>query len=77
MMTRLMTWFIELWNEFNELRLFKISMIYVLNWVDDLTSWQSRFSFIALANSNAMINVVNINFDKVSCMSKAIQRFKQ
>ncbi len=33
MMIRLMTWF-------NELRLFKISMIYVLNWVDDLTSWQ-------------------------------------
>ncbi len=39
MMTRLMTWFIELQNRFNESRLFKILMIYVLNWVDDLTSW--------------------------------------
>jgi hypothetical protein len=39
MMTKLMTWFIELQNRFNELRLFKISMIYVLNQVDDLTSW--------------------------------------
>ncbi len=38
-MTRLMTWFIELQNRFNELRLFKISTIYVLNQVDDLTSW--------------------------------------
>ncbi len=38
MMIRLITWFIELQNRFNELRLFKISMIYVLNWVDDLTS---------------------------------------
>ncbi len=38
---------------------------------------KSYFSFIALANSNAMINVVNINFDKVFCMSKAIQRLKQ
>ncbi len=34
-----MTWFIELQNRFNESRLFKISTIYVLNWVDDLTSW--------------------------------------
>ena len=33
MMTKLMTWF-------NELRLFKILMIYVLNQIDDLTSWQ-------------------------------------
>ncbi len=40
MMTKLMTWFIELRNRFNELRLSKISMIYVLNWIDDLTSWQ-------------------------------------
>ncbi len=39
-MTRLMTWFIELQNRFNESRLFKISTIYVLNQVDDLTSWQ-------------------------------------
>ncbi len=38
MMTKLMTWFIELQNRFNELRLFKISTIYVLNWVNDLTS---------------------------------------
>ncbi len=41
MMTKLMTWFIELQNRFNESRLFKISTIYVLNQVDDLTSWQS------------------------------------
>ncbi len=41
MMIRLMTWFIELQNRFNESRLFKILMIYVLNWVDDLTSWQT------------------------------------
>ncbi len=40
MMTKLMTWFIELQNEFNESSLFKISTIYVLNQVDDLTSWQ-------------------------------------
>ncbi len=40
MMIKLMTWFIDLQNRFNESRLFKISMIYVLNWVDDLTSWQ-------------------------------------
>ncbi len=39
-MTRLMTWFIELQNRFNESRLFKTSTIYVLNWVNDLTSWQ-------------------------------------
>jgi len=39
MMTRLMTWFIELQNRFNESRLFKISMIYILNQIDDLTSW--------------------------------------
>ncbi len=40
MMTRLMTWFIELQNRFNESKLFKILMIYVLNQIDDLTSWQ-------------------------------------
>ena len=39
MMTRLMTWFIELQNKFNESRLFKILTIYVLNQVNDLTSW--------------------------------------
>ncbi len=39
-MTRLMTWFIELQNRFNESRLFKTSTIYVLNRVDDLTLWQ-------------------------------------
>ena len=39
MMTRLMTWFIELRNRFNELRLSKILTIYVLNWSDDLISW--------------------------------------
>ena len=43
MMTRLMTWFIELRNRFNESRLSKISTIYVLNWVDDLTSWQQNW----------------------------------
>ena len=36
-----MTWFIKLQNRFNESRLFKTSTIYVLNWVDDLTSWHS------------------------------------
>ncbi len=36
-----MTWFIELQNEFNESRLFKISTIYILNWIDNLTSWHS------------------------------------
>ncbi len=40
MMTRLITWFIELQNRFNESRLSKILMIYVLNWVNNLTSWQ-------------------------------------
>ncbi len=39
-MTRLITWFIELQNRFNESRLFKTSTIHVLNEVDDLTSWQ-------------------------------------
>ncbi len=38
---------------------------------------KSRFSFIVFMNLNAMINVANINFDKVSCMSKAIQRLRQ
>jgi hypothetical protein len=36
---KLMTWFIELQNRFNESRLFKISIIYVLNQINDLTSW--------------------------------------
>ncbi len=40
MMIRLMTWFIKLQNRFNESKLFKILTIYVLNWVDNLTSWQ-------------------------------------
>ncbi len=40
MMIKLMIWFIELQNRFNESKLFKILMIYVLNWVNDLTSWQ-------------------------------------
>ncbi len=35
MMTRLMTWFIELQNRFNELKLFKTLTIYVLNWIND------------------------------------------
>ncbi len=52
MMIRLITWFIELQNEFNELRLFKISMIYVLNWIDDLTSWYiSSASLLAFYTS--------------------------
>ncbi len=38
---------------------------------------KSHFSFIAFANSNVMINVANINFDKMSCISKVIQRLKQ
>ncbi len=48
MMTRLMTWFIEVQNRFNESRLFKISTIYVLNWVDDLTSWYLLSSFMQM-----------------------------
>ena len=52
MMIRLITWFIELQNEFNKLRLFKISMIYVLNWIDDLTSWHiSSASLLAFYTS--------------------------
>ncbi len=38
---------------------------------------KSHFSFIILANLNAMINVANINFDEVSYMSKVIQRLRQ
>ncbi len=41
MMIKLMTWFIKLQNRFNESRLFKILIIYVLNWVDDLTLWHT------------------------------------
>ena len=56
MMTRLMIWFIELQNRFNESRLFKILMIYVLNQIDDLTSWQqllsSRLSFCKMMKKN-------------------------
>jgi len=37
---------------------------------------KSYFSFITFANLNAIINVANINFDKVSCMSKVIQHLK-
>ncbi len=40
MMIKLMSWFIELQNKFNKSNLFKTLMIYVLNWIDDLTSWQ-------------------------------------
>ncbi len=43
MITRLMTWF-------NESRLSKISTIYVLNWIDDLTSWHWE-TIIELMNS--------------------------
>ena len=51
MMTKLMTWFIELQNRFNELRLFKTLMIYVLNWVDDLTSWQYISSCLLISET--------------------------
>ncbi len=57
MMTRLMTWFIELQNRFNESRLFKISMIYVLNWVDDLTSWQSNLNQISTKSWLVLFNM--------------------
>ena len=39
MMIQLMTWFIELQNRFNESKLFKTSTIYVLNQINNLTSW--------------------------------------
>ncbi len=51
MMTRLMTWFIELQNRFNESKLFKTLMIYVLNWVDNLTSWHSDIMFCKIEMS--------------------------
>ena len=57
MMTRLMTWFIELQNRFNESRLFKISTIYVLNWVDDLTSWQSNLNQISTKSWLVLFNM--------------------
>ena len=51
MMTKLMTWF-------NKSRLFKILTIYVLNQVDDLTSWHylfsSRLSFCKTTRRNKM-----------------------
>ena len=50
MMIKLMTWFIELQNKFNELRLFKTSTIYVLNWVDDLTSWHILMIHVNVIN---------------------------
>ncbi len=54
MMIKLMTWFIELQNRFNESRLFKILTIYILNWVDDLTSWHwdLKHEFSELFNVN-------------------------
>ncbi len=54
MMIKLMTWFIELQNRFNESRLFKILTIYILNWVDDLTSWHwdLKHEFSKLFNVN-------------------------
>ncbi len=52
MMIRLMTWFIELRNRFNESRLFKTSTIYVLNQVDNLTSWHK-------VNSDLIFNSVS------------------
>ena len=57
MMTRLITWFIELQNRFNESRLFKISMIYVLNWVNDLTSWQSNLNQISTKSWLVLFNM--------------------
>ncbi len=46
-----MTWFIELQNRFNELKLFKTLMIYVLNWINDLTSWQRLIIHVACISS--------------------------
>ncbi len=60
MMTKLMTWFIELQNKFNELKLFKISMIYVLNWVDDLTSWQLS-SFMQMKQLKLWDNEISLH----------------
>ncbi len=65
MMTKLMTWFIELQNRFNESRLFKTSMIYVLNWVDDLTSWQcwiNRFLLFDLYTSSYLFDLFAKDF---------------
>ncbi len=55
-----MTWFIELQNKFNELKLFKISMIYVLNWVDDLTSWQLS-SFMQMKQLKLWDNEISLH----------------
>jgi len=53
-----MTWFTELQNRFNELKLFKILIIYVLNWVDDLTSWQKNIVLIVM--QAYWLNTLNI-----------------
>ncbi len=67
MMIRLMTWFIELQNRFNESRLFKISMIYILNWVNDLTSWQLiielSFELTFWIQFNSKLNYLHFQFN--------------
>ncbi len=64
MMTKLMTWFIELWNRFNESRLFKISMIYILNWVDDLTSWQKTWKSFDFDRESWWKNMIESHKEK-------------
>ncbi len=64
MMTKLMTWFIELWNRFNESRLFKISMIYILNWVDDLTSWQKTWKSFDFDRDSWWKNMIESHKEK-------------
>ncbi len=57
MIIKLMTWFIKLQNRFNESRLFKILMIYVLNWVNDLTSWYSLWQWF---NKDLAVYLLNL-----------------
>ena len=71
MMTRLMTWFIESVSQFNESRLFKTSMIYVLNCVNDLTSWQesrlnSNFIDLKLQKFMHMIEMIETKLLKLN-----------
>ena len=61
-MARLMAWFIELRNRFNEPRLPKASTIYVLNRVGDLAPWQllwHRFKFDPYDEESYMLCVSN------------------
>ncbi len=64
MMIKLMTWFIELQNRFNESRLFKISMIYILNWVDDLTSWQKTWKSFDFDRDSWWKNMIESHKEK-------------